>query len=180
MIEYDKLRATIVAGLKKYLKCPVIRSNQNAEPPPYPYVSYTIRTLLSAYNGTYGEYEDGTARKPFTQTWSISVLAADNTESVALAIKAREWLDRVGTTYLNDNDVIVQSIGNITNRDNVLTVEYEYKNGFDVVFWLFDTINSEVEEATETIESIELGEYEIEREDEEALNDLLENRLDGV
>ena len=55
-------------------------------------------------------------------------------------MKAREWLERVGNLYLNDNNIIVQSVGNVSNRDNVLTMEYEYKHGFDVVFWLFDTV----------------------------------------
>ena len=177
MIEYDKLRSTVVKGLKEYLKCPVVRSNQNAEPPPYPYVSYTITRLLSENNGTYGEYADEMERKPFTQTWSISALSADNTESVTLATKAREWLDRVGTIFLNDNGVIVQTIGSITNRDNFLTTDYEYRNGFDVVFWLFDTIKRN---DTDTIETIKIEKEEIKREDTETINKLLEDRLDGV
>ena len=66
----------------------------------------------------------------------------DNSESVTLACKAREWLDRLATAYLNRNDVIVQSVSSVTNRDNLLTTGYEYKNGFDVVFWLFDVIDN--------------------------------------
>ena len=50
---YDKLRETVVKGLKDYLNVPVIRGNQNAEPPDYPYVSYNITTLESANNGTW-------------------------------------------------------------------------------------------------------------------------------
>lgn len=115
MIDYENLRETIVSGLKKHLGCPVIRSNQNIEPPPYPYVSYTIITLMGENNGTYGEYKDGMDRKPFTQTWSISALSDDDIESVTLAVKAREWLDRIGTTYMSDRDVVVQHIGSITN-----------------------------------------------------------------
>lgn len=156
MIDYENMRAVIVTGLKEYLKCPVIRSNQAAEPPPYPYVSYTITTLMSANNGTYGEYEDGIDRKAFTQTWSITALSANNSESVMLAVKIREWLDRVGMTYLRDNNVIVQSIGSITNRDNILSVGYEYKNGFDVVFWLLDEVAGATERSG-VIDTYELG-----------------------
>ena len=179
MFDYENIRTVIVKGLKKYLNCPVIRSNQSAEPPPYPYVSYTITTLMSANNGTYGEYEDGIDRKSFTQTWSISALSNDNTESVMLAVKAREWLDRVGAVYLRDNNVIVQSIGSITNRDNILTVDYEYKNGFDVVFWLFDEVTGTTE-SEEIIKEISLNNSDtIEAEDADELNELLEQRLDG-
>lgn len=162
------MRITVAKGLKKYLGCPVIKGNQNAEPPPYPYVSYNVTTLMSENNGTYGEYDDGYVRKPVTTTWSITAQSDDNSESVTLANKAREWLDYVGTLYLNDNNVIVQSVGNVTNRDNVLTVGYEYKNGFDAVFWLFDEIKAP---EIETIEIMAFG---------EDVNKRLENRLDGV
>lgn len=145
MIDYENMRAVVCKGLKAYLGCPVIRSNQNEAPPPYPYVSYTITTLMSENKGSYGIYLGGVERKPITQTWSITALSDDNTESVELAVKAREWLDRVGTTYLSDNAVIVQSVGSVTNRDNFLTAEYEYRNGFDCFFWMFDTIEDAAE-----------------------------------
>lgn len=142
MIDYEGMRNTVAKGLKEYLGCPVIRSNQNQEPLAYPYVSYTITTLMSENKGTYGEYDDGYSRKPVTSIWSITAQADDNLESVTLANKARVWLEYVGTTYLSDNEVIVELVGGITNRDNVLTTEYEYRNGFDVVFWLFDVVEN--------------------------------------
>lgn len=157
MIDYEKMRTTIVKGLKEFLKCPVIRSNQNAEPPAYPFISYTITTLQSENKGTWQEYEQGIDRQAVTQTWSITILSDDNNESVLLANKAKAWLTRLGTLYLNDNQVIVQSAGNITNRDNILTSEYEYKNGFDVVFWLYD----EVENTQRTTNYIKTVKYNI-------------------
>lgn len=176
MIKYDERRLAVAKGLSKYLNCSVVRSNQNAEPPPYPYVSYGITTVMSAYNGTYGEYEDGILRKPYRQTWSVSILSDDSSESVILALKAREWFDRVGKTYLKDNDIIVQSVTSVTNRDNVLSVGYEYKNGFDVVFYLFDEITLENEE---TIESLNIQEVEHQPWDDEEMVERLEQRLDG-
>lgn len=158
MIDYDGMRTVIAKGLKQYLGCPVIRSNQNEAPPAYPYVSYTITTLLSQNKGTYGEYADGYDRQARTQTWSVTIQSNDNAECVKLACMAHDWFDRVGSTYLNDNDVIVQSVGSVTNRDNFLTTEYEYRNGFDVVFWLFDEVDSNAS-GTETgnIESFEVN-----------------------
>lgn len=168
MIDYEKMRVTVVKGLRAYLDCPVIRSNQTAELPPYPYISYTVTTLMSANRGTYGEWDDGIARKQVTTTWSITALSDDNAESVALAMKAREWLELVGQTYMNDNKVIVQSVGAITNRDNVLTYDYEYRNGFDCVFWCHDEVKMP---ETEEIKEVVLG---------DDINDRLEARLDGV
>ena len=150
MIDYENMRRIIVKGLKNYLKCPVIRNNQDEAPPDYPFVSYTVTTLMRANNGTYGEYSDDVYRKPTVRTWSITAQSSNNSESVNLISKAREWFDRAGTLYLNDNNIIVQSVGSITNRDNVLTVGYEYKNGFDVDFWLFETVGDTDTEIIET------------------------------
>lgn len=168
MIDYEGMRLTIAKGLRDYLKCPVIRSNQTAEMPEYPFISYTVTELMSANNGTFGEWDDGKARKAVTTTWSITALSDDNSESVSLAMKARNWLECVGSVYLNDNNVIVESVGGITPRDNVLTYGYEYRNGFDCVFWCYDEI--EMPEV-ETIERITMG---------DDMNDRLEARLDGV
>ena len=169
MIDYEGTRKAVVKGLKAYLGVPVVRTNQSAEMPKYPFVSYTVTTLMSENKGTYGEYEDGYARKPVTSIWSITAQSKDNAESVNLAVKAREWLDFVGTLELNDSNVIVQSVGSVTNRDNVLTVGYEYKNGFDVVFWLFDEVENP--NGRQTIEVMAFGDDS---------NARLENRLDGV
>jgi hypothetical protein len=146
MIDFNNMRQAIVKGLSAYLDCPVIRSNQNAPLPPYPFISYTITTVMNENKGTYGEYEDGTARKSFTQTWSISASSDDNSVSVELATKARAWFDFAGTLYFDDNDIVVQSVGGVTNRDNVLSVDYEYKNGFDVFFTIEDVINIDYEQ----------------------------------
>lgn len=144
MIDYEKLYKTVAKGLKDYLGCPVIKQNQNKKRPDYPFLSYTIITPMSENKGTYSQYQDGTERKSYTQTWSISSFSDDSEESLILACKAREWLDNVGTLYMNDNDVIVQSVGSVTNRDTFLTTDYEYRNGFDVVFWLYDTVVKDV------------------------------------
>ena len=122
MIDFTAKRSTVVKGLRDYLNIPVIRSNQNEAPPSYPYISYTITTLASENNGTWGEYSDEKERKPFTQTWSITVQSDDVEEAMKYALMAREWLDHIGMVYLNDNGVIVHSVGGITNRDNILTV----------------------------------------------------------
>jgi hypothetical protein len=154
LIDYERAREIIVKGLSDYLGHPVIRQNQDAEPPSYPYSSYTITVLMSQNKGTYGRYDDGMDRKPFLQTWSISTQSDNNAESVMNAVKAREWFDHYGTSYLNDNDIIVQSVGAVMNRDNFLTVGYEYKHGFDVMFWLLDAIDkgTEVDGSIDTFE----------------------------
>lgn len=144
MIPYNKLREVIPAGLSKYLGITVIRGNQTAPAPAYPYGTYNVTTIASANNGTWEMHEDGIDRKLVKSVWSFSLLSDDWDESVELAIKARDWFDHSGRVWLADNGVFVQSVTGITNRDNILTVDYERKNGFDVTFYVYDEVETVV------------------------------------
>lgn len=180
MLEIRNNEILIVEGLQKALNCLVIRANQTAPAPPYPYISYTIITPSNANNGTWGRYDDGIDRIPVTQTWSFTAQSNDMVESTNLAINARNWLQHEGAVYLNDNHITVQTVEDITNRDNFLTVEYEYRNGFDVVFWLLDEMENTTE-AIGTIDYVAVGENLIEPEESvDELNKRLEKRLHGV
>ena len=152
ILKTDEQRKTVIAGLKEYLGCEIIRTNQTATMPKFPYLGYNITTLASENQGTYGKYEDGIDRKAVVQTWSITAYSDKYTDAVKLANKAHEWLDYVGTTYLGDNDVIVQSVGSVTDRSNLLTNEYMYSLGFDCFFFMYDEI--EIDE--DSIEDFEI------------------------
>lgn len=180
MIDFVNLENTVTDGLEKYLGCPVIRSNQNEEPPEYPYLSYTrINPKGEKKAMSYGVYEDGTERTPTTHTWSITALSDDDAESLTLAVKACEWFMRVGTVYLNDNDVVVGKVSGVTNRDNLLTVGYEYRNGFDVVFNIDDVIENPTAEAG-YIETVKIGQVEVESKSYSDMITDLEKQLDNV
>jgi len=150
LINLNNVISVVVKGLKEYINAPIIRLNQNAPPPNYPYACYNITTLQSKNNGTWGIYKDGIERIPITQTWSLTFQSSRIYESEELAIKAKNWFENIGRQYLKDNNIIIQSVGSITNRDNIISIEYEYKNGFDVVLWFLD----EVEKNIETIETV--------------------------
>lgn len=180
MINTEKQRQIIASGLRAYVQCPVIRGNQTAKLPEYPFVSYNITQLANVNKGTYGEWNDGKARKPFTQTWSITAYSDDYSEAVALIEKVRDWLEYVGSVYLNENDIIVQSLGNINDRSNILDVEYQYSYGFDCFFWLYNELDGAFAESGEYIESADINGNAVKVEEEE--DDLfkrLEKRLDG-
>ena len=177
MINTKNIRTTVVKGLRDLLKCPVIRRNQNAPMPDYPYLGYTITTPMTANNGTYQEHDDGIARKAVKQIWSITAFSDDFDEALSLANIAHAWLDYQGTVLLNDNGVIVESVGNVADRSNLITVDYQYSYGFDCTFWVYDEI--EMAE-TETIEVVEINEIRVEAEPTvEELTDKLNKRLDG-
>lgn len=168
MINTDKLRITVVTGLKKYTGTALIRGNQNAEPPPFPYSTYNITTYATQNKGTYGEYADGKARKPVNQIFSFTTHSDNYTEAFTIANKMRDWLDYVGSVFLSDEGVNVQSVGAVTDRSNVLTVDYQYSFGFDCVFAVFDEV--EIPD-TGTIDTMSI---------EKDVFENLENRLDGI
>lgn len=138
MIAFDKMREAVRGGLSDFLGIPVIRANQTAPAPAHPYATYNVTTPAQANNGTYQQHEDGIDRLLVRSVWSITILSKDWDESIALATKAREWFVHTGRVWLADRGITVQSATDINNRDNILTVEYERKNGFDVFFYVFD------------------------------------------
>lgn len=162
MIDTYNLQEKVVSGLENYLSCTVEMSNQAEDIPKYPFVSYTITALANENNGTYGEYDDGKVRKPHIQTWSITVYSDDYDESFQLANKARTWLDYAGRSYLNLHNIIVQSVGQISDRTNVLTVGYQYAYGFDCFFWLFDEVENTIKQ-TGTIDEVSFDNVDIKK-----------------
>ena len=158
MVNTDNICLTVVKNLREYVGCKIVESNQNAKMPAMPYGRYTITTPATANNGTYGEYEDGVARKPVKQIWSLTFEAKTNEEALRLANKARSWFEYAGTTILNDNDVIVERVGAIGYRGNLLTVDYQHAQGFDITFWVYDEI--EIPDVG-TIEVAEIGEIQV-------------------
>lgn len=153
MIDFVKIRQTVVKSIKEHLQVPVIRLNQNTEPPKYPYIGYTITTLMKTNNGTYGEFTEvideksvKVYRKEFQQVWSFTVYSDDDLQSKTLAMQLYDYLDKRGVLDLAEQEIVIQRIENITNRDNLLTTDYEYRNGFDVAFAFMNEIAEKTEE----------------------------------
>lgn len=179
MIDFENIQRVVVKGLRDYCQCPVICSNQNEELPSYPYISYTITLLAGVNNGSYSIYNDGKEIKCLPHTWSITAVSDDDTQSMMLVLKAREWFDRIGVTYFIDNNVNVNSVGSVTNRDNFISVGYEYRKGFDLFLVVEDVIEGTAEQDG-YIESAEIGGINIDRpKTADELNDMLAKRLDG-
>jgi hypothetical protein len=161
MIDLRAYEIVIVESLKKYLTtdtrpCEVVRQNQVAEVPPYPYVSYTQTTMLPAMSGTYSEADDGTKYRSIYPTWSFTVQSDDQDEASILAMKMFDFFSAVGVNLLAEHDIIVSKVRDVTPRDNMLSIQYEYRNGLDVTFGFLYVIAPDVEYSAGVIESIEI------------------------
>lgn len=156
-----EVELAIIRGLESYLStenrtCKLVLANTNTVAPDYPYVAYTSIQAVVEDNGSYGVEEDGTRIKQYDSVFSFTIQSNDVDESIRLAIKAMRWFSTVGTVYLSDNGIAVKRVGSVTNRDNLISAEYEYRNGFDVTLTLLDIIDEEEFKATGYIEQADV------------------------
>lgn len=140
--------------------------------PAYPYISYTVLST-DVQKGTYAAAEikkDGEAVevlfKPVLQKWSFTVQSNDDAEALGKAMLISDFFAEIKRQELADKDIIVADIGAITPRDNLLTIEYEYRKGLDVTLRLNNVIELENRETINnvTLSSDELGDINLEKE----------------
>ena len=154
MIDQEGLNGLVAKNLKAVTGCEVVKANlANAPVPPYPYISFSILRTATR-KGSYSICDDGTHYMPATQVWSVTVQGKNDTETQNLALKARDWLEEVGSITLGDAKVVVRDVGDIVNRDTLLTINYEYRKGFDVTFALMNVLKVD----PEVIEKAEIKE----------------------
>lgn len=163
MLDYRQNEIVIVENLKSYLTtddrpCEVVRQNQVAKIPPYPYVSYSVITPVDSMGGTYSQDVDGTFYRTIQQVWSFTVQSDDQEEAMALAYRAFDFFTIVGVVPLSDNGIVVRRVGGITARDNLITIQYEYRNGLDVTFGLLYSITPEDQIFNDVIETCKFEE----------------------
>ena len=137
----------IIRGLESYLSTEtrplkVVSANQTTPIPDYPYVAYTVTQSVVGNNGLYGIMSDGRRVKHYDCVISFTIQSDDMDEAAELAIRMVHWFNAVGIVYLSDNEIAVKNVGTVTNRDNLISVEYEYRQGLDVTFTLFDVIEA--------------------------------------
>ena len=161
MNSYRTTEIAIADSLKSYLStesrpCEVVRQNQIAEIPSYPYVSYTVTTPVAEHRGTYSEAEDGTLYRSILQTWSFTVQSDNLEEAMELGMKMVNFFKVVGLTLLADKDITVRRVTNLTARDNLLSIQYEHRNGLDVTFGLFYSVSPSDQPWRDEIETLEL------------------------
>ena len=162
MSSLSALKETVVQGLTNHLEIPVVRNNQAGMQTAYPFCSYSITILLDDKGGTWEQFDDGYDRKPATQTWTVTLRSGDVDEAAALAVKARNWLDHLGTAHLSDKGVTVLSVTAVTGTDSTEVSTSEYQFSFDVVFWFLNEVQSAIEE-TGYIEEAEINDITFRR-----------------
>ncbi len=147
MIDNRAVERAVLEGLGTWLgpwERPVqlVRANQAGTIPPYPYGAYTVTTPLGPVGGTFCVAEDGTFYKTAYQTWSLTIISDDHDEAQTVAQMCHDYLAQAGNTYLSDAGIVVSRVGNINNRDNFISIEYEKRQGFDFTLALTNRIET--------------------------------------
>lgn len=157
MIDNRACEKTIQNGLQAYLnehmsrQCNVVLGNSKYPAPQYPYLSYNITTPIVARGGTWEQHENNDQMQ-LLQRWSFTAQSDSVDESIQMAMLAYEYFDHVGRLYLSDNGIVVVSVSDINNRDNMLSIAYEHRNGFDVTFRMTHTVERPDAGQIETVE----------------------------
>lgn len=99
--------------------------------------------------------QDGVRYRDLLQTWSFTVQSDKDSEASDIAIRLYDWFQLQGYLCLTDNEIVVERISDITNRDNMISVAYEYRYGFDVDFRMRHEVERTVEENENVIETID-------------------------
>lgn len=152
MIDQKKINNLICALIKEETGVEVVKSNSTANKPAYPYISFTL-TNIGVKKGTYSK--DGVLYKPLVETISYTVQSDDDNEALNIAMQLHDFFEQDHNLGLNDNGIVVQEVGGISNRDNMLTIEYEYRKGFDVVLSLVNVLEDTAAEVGGEIDNIE-------------------------
>ena len=138
--------------LEEYTGCTVLPSNTTKKTPPYPYISFSLINIdtrkgtYSAHTGTKTvegkEISTTLLTMPTKLKYSFTVQSDNDAEALEIAMKVKDFYEEAKRQELADNEIVVADVGGITPRDNMLTIEYEYRKGLDVTLMLNNVLES--------------------------------------
>ena len=156
MIPQATIQLETLSRLEAYAGCVCVPSNTTENLPAYPFISFTVINTEQK-KGTYIPAIENGKRvlyMPVLQKWSFTVQSDKDAEAYEKALLIADFFAEAGRQELADHGIIVADVGNITPRDNLLTVEYEYRKGLDVTLRLNNVIaepdNGTIEKVTLT------------------------------
>lgn len=148
MIQTRQIQKTLIGALEEYCACYFVPSDTAQEMPEYPYVSFSLIRAETA-KGTY--HEGDTLYQPVNLTYSFTVQSDDAGEATNIAWKIKDYCEVTGQVTMKDKDITILKTGEITSRDNYITIEYEHRRGLDVVFGIFNRVERPDDGTIDTI-----------------------------
>lgn len=171
LIELQTIQRKMLSLLEEYTGCTIVPSNTTKQMPPYPYISYTLIDA-NTRKGTYAahtgvkevegeEIPTTFLTMPLKLKYSLTVQSESDMNAFMIALLIKDFFEEAKRQELADNGVIVADVGGITPRDNMLTIDYEYRKGLDVTL----TLNNVLETAdTGEISNVSMNDINLEKE----------------
>lgn len=160
MIEIKAKQKIMLSMLETHTGCKFVPANTTKNMPAYPYVSFSVINV-NTRKGTYSQ-AGSALYMPAQVKYSFTVQSDDDAEALMLAMSVKDFFEEGKRQALADNGIIVADVGGITPRDNLLTIEYEYRKGLDVTL----SFNNIIAESADTgeISNITINDMNIEKE----------------
>ena len=164
LINQATIQQVILSKLEQYTGCTCVPSNTTKQMPAYPYISFSVINTRTR-KGTYNKV-DNVTYMPMSQVWSFTVQSDNDTEALEKAMNICDFFAEAKRIELEDNGIVVADVGQIVPRDNLLTIEYEYRKGLDVTLSLTNVIedltNATINNVTLTSDNV--SEINLEKE----------------
>lgn len=150
MIDYPLIVSSVNKIIKEETKQPVVPQNTTNKMPEYPFCTYTITSPYLAVSSAYeGETLTENVELVISLTWYAknTLTAASYTQQTAAALKHPKHRQDLLTKGIS----VVKCL-NFGNRDTFLSIDTEYRNGFDL---RLRVLNSDTKEM-ESINTVEI------------------------
>lgn len=138
LISHKEIRDKLVSGLHAFMNLLVVQQSSIGDQPTYPFITYSVTSpyLQLGQPERYTQEIDGVicdkSKEHYEQVYSFTVASKDEDEAMDLCLKASQYFKFYGTYELSESNIAVVKISNISARDNMITINYERRYGFDV------------------------------------------------
>lgn len=139
-------REIIIPAIKKFVAAPIIEADQTEDRPDEPHVTYKVTLPYSKDVGgpdvqtiQYADRIELQQSEQHKATVSINTFAFDDPDkgifdlSVNLAQQIYDWFTFYGVELLDQYDIVIVELTDVTNRDAIIVEDYERRHGFDVI-----------------------------------------------
>lgn len=130
MIDYKLIMSSIIKIIKADTGKPVVPQNNTNDMPAYPFCTYTI---TSPYLSVSSSYEDETLNETVEMVISLTWCAKDLFEAATYTQRTAAGLKhQKNRQILTENGITIVKCLNFGNRDTFLSIDTEFRNGFDL------------------------------------------------
>lgn len=169
LIKHADIRNKLVSGLHKFMNLLVVQQSSIGDQPLYPFMTYAITSpyIQLGQPEHYTIIRDGNvldvSKEHYEQVYSFTVASQDEDEAMNICLQAIQFFKFFGRQNLADANIAVVKISNISARDNMITIDYERRYGFDVKIRV---ACEEITETTGVIDYVSFGSSQIETPEE--------------